>query len=335
MNINLKLILLGLLAMFLTFLAFTAIEAAIVRPLAVSAVVGEATQAANPTGPVLTSSPAVRTEIPPPTPSLLLTLPGDPFSSTVTPTSTVGLTETPETSPDPFLKGTSDASQLTPTSGSFQPTVVAPANPTISSGTAGIQGRVLFNGALFSGTVVLRLVDPVFNEDQQFTFMDGEYILQDLQPSQKGYQVVFSRDDNLQLSQNQVVSEVMVGPLPAGDGDLVRYPDFDIALLGLEPLEPEPDTIFTDHPITPQQPMRFVWNGYPSLSQYRLELKPGRLSPPVWTSGFLSSDSVVFDGVLTNGALIERGTYWWSVSARSANGAITVVGPTAELILNW
>ncbi len=210
-----------------------------------------------------------------------------------------------------------------------------PTNPNIPPGTAGIQGRVLFNGSLFSGTIVLRLVDPALNDTQQFTFMDGEYNLQNLQPSLKGYQVVFSRDDNLHLSQNQVVSQVMAGPLPAGDGELVRYPDFDIALLGLEPLEPEPDRVFTDHPITPQQPLRFVWSDYPTLSQNRLELKPGRLAQPVWTSGYLSSDSVVFDGVLSNGALIERGTYWWSVSARSPDGTITVVGPTAEFTLDW
>jgi hypothetical protein len=126
----------------------------------------------------------------------------------------------------------------------------------------------------------------------------------------------------------------MVGPLPAEEGELIRYPDIDIALLGLEPVEPEPDAVL-DQPITPQQPLRFTWSDYPSLSQYQLELKPGRLSQPVWISGYVSTESVVFDGVLSNGAMIEIGTYWWSVSGRTANGAITVVGPVTELALDW
>jgi hypothetical protein len=336
MNINVKLILLGLLAMILTVLVFTAIEVVVVNTgdgtVTDNQPVQSSTQVAavNTVQPAFTSAPN-RTLYSPPTQSLLLTLPAEPFSSTSTPTGPATLTNTPEASPDPSTKGTPSTTAdagLTPTAGT-------PTSTDLPSGTASIQGRVLFNGGLFSGTIVLKLVDPVSTEIQQFTFMDGEYNLRDLQPSTKGYQVVFSREDNLQLNQNQVVSQVMVGPLPAEDGALVRYPDFDIALLGLEPLEPEPDTVFSDHAITPQQPLRFEWSDYPSLSQYQLELKPGRLSQPIWASGFLDTESVVFDGVLSNGALIERGTYWWSVSARSANGMITAVGPAAELTLDW
>jgi hypothetical protein len=343
MNNDMKLILMGLLATLLTIVVFTVIEAALIAPrsspeiplqspMTVTQAAGNVTAQAT-----FTSAPAIQTRTFHSTPALLLTMPGEPFSSTSTATQPAGLSETPESSPALNTKGTPSvtaASGQTPSAGVLQPTAITPTDPNIPSGTAGIQGRVLFNGALFSGTIVLKLVDPVLNDIQLFTFMDGEYNLNNLQPTQKGYQVVFSRDDNLQLSQNQVTAQVMVGPLPAEEGALIRYPDIDIALLGLEPEEPEPDTVL-DQAITPQQPLRFSWSDYPSLSQYQLELKPGRLSQPVWISGYVSTESVVFDGVLSNGAMIERGTYWWSVSGRTSNGAITVVGPVTELALDW
>jgi hypothetical protein len=344
MNINLKLILLGLLAMLLTILAFTAIEAALIRPRIVPGIHGTSSLPGTQVAAVdlaqrtiaSTSSNIVETTSP--SPALLLTLPSEPFSATSTPASPPDLFDTPGPPTGDSSQTTAlvtSTTNITPNPGTLQSTTPAPTDSGASSGTTSVQGRVLFNGSLFSGTIILKLFDPVSTDVQQFTFMDGEYSVQNLQPSEKGYQIQFSRDDNLQLSQNQVVSQVLVGPIPSGDGGQVRYPDMDIALLGLEPLDPAPDTVLDDDPITPQQPVQFVWTKYPSLSQYRVELRPGRLSQPVWASTYLNTDNVVFDGVLSNGALIDGGTYWWSVSARSADGAITIVGPAAELTLDW
>jgi hypothetical protein len=337
MNMNLKLILLGLSAMLVTAVVFTAIEAAFVHmevdpvsPIAISEPGTHASVAAH-------TQPALAEGAASPTPFLLLTLSGDAFPSTPTFITQIGATVTAENSPIPFtpdIVGKTEAAPPSPTGGDFQPTS-SPTPPNIPSGTAGIQGRILFNDSIFNGSVVLKLVDQVSGDVQQFTFLGGEYFLGNLQPSSKGYQVVFDLDDNLQLSQSQVTREVIMGPLPAESGALVRYPDIEIALRGLEPLEPSPDAVLMDHPISPQQPVRLKWTEYPSLTQYRVELKPGRLSQPVWVSGYVNSDTVVFDGVLTSGALIQPGRYWWSVSARSADGTITVAGPEAEFFVDW
>jgi hypothetical protein len=344
MNVNLKLILLGLLAMVVTFLVFSAIEAAFIQPrIAADSTRPPSwpvTQAASvwTVQPTLTNAPTVRTSTLTPRPALLLTLPGEPFSPTSTLTSLAGLTGTPVSTMRPESRDTLsplEDSEHTPTVESPQATGITPTHPNIPAGSVGIHGRVLFNSSLFSGTVMLKLVDPALDEIQQFTFMDGEYSIQNLKPSAKGYQVVFDREDNLQLSQNQVVYEVAVGPLPAEEGDYVRFPDFDIALLGLELLEPEPNEAFTAHPITPQQPLRFVWSEYQGLSQYRVELRRAMHLAPIWTSGYLSSESVVFDGVLANAELISRGTYWWVASARSNDGVVTVIGPPNALVLDW
>ena len=337
MNMNLKLVLLGLSAMLVTALVFTAIEAAFIRP------------AADPVPPTVTSQLGTQAPVaahtqsaltagaPPPTPFLLLTLSSDPFPITPTFITQIGGTVTVENPPSPGPPdeaGKTEAPQPSPTGAGLQPTS-SPTIPNIPSGTAGLQGRILFNGSAFNGSVVLRLVDQVSGDMQQFTFLGGEYFLENLQPSSKGYQVIFDLDDNVQFSRNQVTREVILGPLPAESGALVRFPDMEIALGGLEPLEPSPDAVLMDHPISPQQPVRLKWTEYPSLSQYRVELKPGRLSQPVWVSGYVNSDSVVFDGVLTSGALIQPGRYWWSVSARSADGTITVTGPEVEFFVDW
>jgi hypothetical protein len=337
MNLNLKLILLGLSAMLVTALVFTAIEAAFLR------------RAADPVPPTVTSQPGTQAAVaahtqaaltagtPPPTPGLLVTLSGDPFPITPTLLTQIGGTVAAENPPSPGPPdeaGKTEAPQPSPTGAGLQPTS-SPTNPNIPSGTAGIQGRILFSDSIFNGSVVLKLVDQVAGDVQQFTFSGGEYFLENLQPSSKGYQVVFDLDDNPQLSQSQVTREVTLGPLPAESGALVRYPDIEISIRGLEPVEPSPDAVLMDHPISPQQPVRLKWTEYPSLGQYRVELKPGRLSQPVWVSGYVNSDNVVFDGVLTSGALIQPGRYWWSVSARSADGTIAVTGPEAEFFVDW
>jgi hypothetical protein len=337
MNMNLKLILLGLSAMLVTAVVFTAIEAAILRP-EVGMVSPTATSHPDPQAAVAAHTQLVLAEnTASPTPFRLLTLSSDPFPATPTTITQIGATLTSEKSPSPGtpdVAGKTESPQPSPTGEGSQPTS-SPTIPNIPSGTAGLQGRILFNGSAFNGSVVLRLVDQVSGDVQQFTFLGGEFFLENLQPSSKGYQVIFDLNDNVQFSQNQVTREVILGPLPAESGALVRYPDMEIALGGLEPLEPSPNAVLMDHPISPQQPVRLKWTEYPSLSQYRVELKPGRLSQPVWVSGYVNSDSVVFDGVLMSGALIQPGRYWWSVSARSADGTITVAGPEAEFFVDW
>jgi hypothetical protein len=339
MNMNLKLILLGLSAMLVTALVFTAIEAAFIRPAA-DAVPPTATSQSGTQAPVAAHTQSALTAgapPPPPTPVLLLTLSGDPFSMTPTLLTQEVVTVASENPPSPgppVEAGKTEAPQSSPTGAGLQLTS-SPTIPNIPSGTAGIQGRILVNDSIFNGSVVLKLVDQVTGDVQQFTFSGGEYFLENLQPSAKGYQVVFDLDNNPQLSQSQVTREVTLGPLPAESGALVRYPDIEISIRGLEPVEPSPDAVLMDHPISPQQPVRLKWTEYPSLGQYRVELKPGRLSQPVWVSGYVNSDNVVFDGVLTSGALIQPGRYWWSVSARSADGTITVTGPEAEFFVDW
>jgi hypothetical protein len=230
MNMNLKLVLLGLSAMLVTALVFTAIEAAFIRPAA-DPVLPTVTSQLGTQAPVAAHTQSALTAGAP-TPFLLLTLSRDPFSITPTLITQAGGTVTAENSPSPGPPdeaGKTEAPQPSPTGVGLLPTST-PTVPNIPSGTAGIQGRILFNASNFNGSVVLKLVDPISGDVQQFTFLGGEYFLGNLQPSSKGYQVVFDLDDNIQLSQSQVTREVILGPLPAESGALVRYPDIEIAL---------------------------------------------------------------------------------------------------------
>ena len=110
-------------------------------------------------------------------------------------------------------------------------------------------------------------------------------------------------------------------------------PDLEIALLGLDPLQPEPDTSVPADSISPATPLYFMWSPYPQGEQYWVDLLAGTSLTRVWRSPLIQTVAADFGGELENGSRIQAGTYWWAAGSRWEQDGylLTVYGHLAGL----
>jgi hypothetical protein len=280
--------------------------------------------------------PVERTRVPTPIPSATLYLtPTD----TPSPLPTAIHTYTPQ--PLPTGTGTPEptyTSQPTPTAmptSAPLPAATATALPTWTPvpEPGVITGRVLMGGAPATQSVTLVLEDNQYRAIREVVTSGGEYRFDGLAASDDGYHVVFSHSRNPQFEYDDVVGWSWVGPMRVRDGDVIRLPDMEIGLLGLHQTNPSLDAFVSTASITQERPLVFTWTPYPSASSYWLELRSGSAQRLVWESDFVTSTSVDFEGPLSDGTLLAAGSYWWRVSARIGDGAVTVSGPLAGFTL--
>ena len=225
-------------------------------------------------------------------------------------------------------------SQLTSTLVADVTSTVMPQGTPVQ-GTSAIRGRVLFMGDVLDEEVVLALENQDIYYVQQLTIPDGEYVVYDLAPASNGYSLLFSQNNNLGFPQNQVIRWGLVKASPVVAGEITSFPDMEISLMGMQPVMPVISAEVSDGPVNAQNPLRFEWTAYPDADQYWLELRANRLSAPIWDSGFISTNSVAFNGVLWSGFAIQPGTYWWSVGVRIDEQAMTIASPAWEFTLDW
>lgn len=243
-------------------------------------------------------------------------VPTDTQTGAGAPTNT--LTETPVLSPTPTP---TDTLTLTPT-----PSAVSPGD---------ITGRLLLNGAPVGEGVRLKLEDRSYNVIAETTVgAGGVYAFNNLEPSSKGYNVLFAQKWNPQYETDHIVSWAWLGPVAVEDGRVVELPDFDISLLGFGQVSPEADATFSAAALSPNNPITFEWTAYPQAVKYWVDLVRGEEQELVWQS-LIQSTSLAFDGTLGSGAHIQSGEYWWGVGARRDLGPykLTVYGYLPGLII--
>jgi hypothetical protein len=349
---NLKLVILGICAMVATALVFMAIGDIVTRPKTTEPTnVGMITDIPGNQSSEITTKLTETAQ-----PVLLLTLPTRSITRTTTPSSSA----TPEPYPPPAVGSIGNSTPPPAVTSEPYPLPVVstpepyplpsetvsdtePSGPTPTTtplatpvlGTSAIRGRILLRGTVLDDAIQLSVENQDTSTVQQITSPGGDYLVYDLIPSVRGYSILFSRDINPGFSQNLVIRWGTVRVSPVLAGDLAELPDLEIGLLGLQPIAPLPEAVVASGPITALNPFRFEWTAYPSADKYWVELRSNRFSAPVWDSGFISTTSIDFNGLLWNGSTIQPGTYWWSIGARVDERAMTISGPLWEFTLDW
>lgn len=345
---NLKLVIIGLVAMLVTAIIFSSVGDFIRQTL-----VTEGNSLTQESAAIVTSIPSTPEMVTIDgldqtqeyVPVLQLTLPTRVITRVASPTIEATLLPYPlpdEYTPDPYPFSDQPTPNPYPLPGSLlTPTMVAGITSTVIpqgtpvQGTSAIRGRVLFMGDVLDEEVVLSLENQDIYYLQQLTFSDGEYVVYDLAPASNGYSLLFSQNNNPEFPQTQVIRWGLVKASPVVAGEITSFPDMEISLMGMQPVTPVVGAEVSDGPINAQNPLRFEWTAYPEADQYWLELRANRLSAPIWDSGFISTNSVVFNGVSWSGLPIQPGTYWWSVGVRIDERAMTLASPAWEFTLDW
>ncbi len=213
------------------------------------------------------------------------------------------------------------------------PTSTVTTTPTTtpaSSGPGRISGRLLFNGVPVNGAAKLILENQGYEQvDETSVASDGSFSFENVPPSAEGYNILFHQEANPEYELEQVISWGWIGPVVVAGNDTVNVPDMDIALLGLKPINPEPNaSLSTGVPIT------FEWSAYPQATVYWVDLVKGEEMQLIWKSAPLQSTSITFDGQVGGGEL-EPGEYWWGVGARRNLGeyTLTVYGYLPVLLI--
>ena len=118
-----------------------------------------------------------------------------------------------------------------------------------------------------------------------------------------------------------------MGPISTSGGAQIDVGDLEIGLLGLEPVQPSPDSSVALPSISPGTPLIFEWTAYPQAEAYWLDLVrgDGQAQEIVWKSALVTANSVAFDGRLSNGSHISAGDYEWAVGARRKVGGYDLV----------
>jgi hypothetical protein len=178
---------------------------------------------------------------------------------------------------------------------------------------------VLLSGVPVNAGVRLKLENQAGQQvAETATAADGSYTFENVPPSAEGYNILFHQQANPQYELDQVLSWGWVGPAVVAEDAAVDIPDLDIALLGLKPVNPEPNaSLVAGLPIT------FEWSAYPQATRYWVDLVRGEEMQPVWKSAVLQATSVTFDGQ-AGGGLLEPGEYWWGVGAQRSLGNYTL-----------
>jgi hypothetical protein len=168
--------------------------------------------------------------------------------------------------------------------------------------------------------VTLRLENQAYEQvGETRVASDGSYSFENVPPSAQGYNLLFHQEANPQYELEQVISWGWVGPVVVAADESVDLPELDIALLGLKPVSPAPNTSFSAG-----EPITFEWSAYPQAAAYWVDLVQGEDMRPIWKSVPLQSTSVTFDGQAQKGQL-EPGEYWWGIGAKRDLGGYTLV----------
>jgi hypothetical protein len=140
---------------------------------------------------------------------------------------------------------------------------------------------------------------------------------------------VFHQEANPEYELEEVISWGWMGPVVVTGNATVNLPEMDIALLGLKPINPEPNAS-----LSTGVPIAFEWSAYPQANVYWVDLVKGEEMQLVWKSALLQSTSVTFDGQAGSGDL-EPGEYWWGVGAQRNLGEymLTVYGYLPVLLI--
>jgi hypothetical protein len=274
-------------------------------------------------GVVLSASPAAVQ--PPPTPG--------PFATSPLPTPTLNPSAASiggvSPLPTPTPTSTPNASPSSVSSGTPSPTPTPTTTPA-SSGPGRISGRLLFNGVPVNGAAKLILENQGYEQvDETSVASDGSFSFENVPPSGEGYNILFYQEANPEYELEEVISWGWMGPVVVADNATVNVPDMDIALLGLKPINPEPNVS-----LSRGIPIAFEWSAYPQASVYWVDLVRGEEMQLIWKSAPLQSTSVTFDGQVGGGGL-EPGEYWWGVGARRNLGeyTLTVYGYLPVLLI--
>ena len=230
--------------------------------------------------------------------------------------------------------GVSPLPTPTPTSTpAASPTHTVTTTPTATSPSSGpglISGRLLFNGVPVNGAARL-ILETQDNEQVAETTVasDGSFSFENVPPSAEGYNILFHQEANPEYELEQVISWGWMGPVVVAENGTVNVPDMDIALLGLNPINPEPNVS-----VSTGAPIAFQWSAYPQATAYWVDLVKGEEMQLVWKSTPLQSTSATFDGQAGGGAL-EPGEYWWGVGAQRNLGeyTLTVYGYLPVLLI--
>lgn len=202
------------------------------------------------------------------------------------------------------------------------PTSLGTPSPVAVSGS--IRGRVLLDGAP-AGGITIRLEDQNLNTiAETIAGNDGTYTFSNLEATDAGYNLVFSREWNTQYNLGQVISWGWVGLVPLADEASVQIPDFDISLLGFQPTAPVPKTSISAASVSPSSPVQFEWAAYPEATKYWVDLVYGQEQTIVWQSSGVKSTSISFEGTLSNNTKIQPGEYRWGVGAQRDLGPYTL-----------
>ncbi|MFN2107771.1 MAG: hypothetical protein ACK2UJ_23040 [Candidatus Promineifilaceae bacterium] len=199
---------------------------------------------------------------------------------------------------------------------------------------AGISGRVLFNGQPVEAGLVLVLEDADFKQVQETTVEgDGGYQFVDMAASDSGYNVTFSWARNQAYDPGDVIAWGWIGPVAYDGQSALILPDLEIALLGLEAMQPEPDTSHSAASISPAAPLSFAWSPYPTAERYWVDIEAGPSLESVWRSQFVQEPLTEFEGELDDGTRIQPGVYWWAVGSQSIKNGyrLTISGQRAGL----
>jgi hypothetical protein len=143
----------------------------------------------------------------------------------------------------------------------------------------------------------------------------------------EGFQVTFAQSMNETYEDSQVMSWAWIGPISTSGGTQVDVGDLEIGLLGLEPIQPMPDSSIGAASISSGTPLRFEWTAYPQAESYWLDLTRSDQQEQriVWQSELVAANSVAFDGTLSDGSKIPPGDYAWAVGAQSHVGGHSFV----------
>ncbi len=277
-----------------------------------------------PTAPVPSPSPtSTATAIVPPTePSQPSSTATPAPSPTLEPSPTAPPTPTPWPSPTVTSTPLATAPPATPS-----PTTAPPPQSAV------VSGRVVLQGTPPGPAVTLLLEDPTYQVLREVEVTTGDYRFEALPASADGYRVVFRQHRNPQFDFDDVVAWAWIGPTPVQAGDVIRLPDLEIGLLGLQQINPPPDVFLTSGAITPQEPIEFKWTPYPSASRYWVELLQGSALTLVWRSDFIADPAFAFEGRLADGQAVQPGSYWWRAGAQIEDRAVTLSGPLAGFTL--
>jgi hypothetical protein len=255
-------------------------------------------------------------------PSLTITQQFDPTKSntaTIVPSVTPTATSLPTASSTPTKTPNS-----TPTSKPASPAtplLTATPRPTATSQSPGIRGRILLNEQPVEPGLLIQLEDRSFNQiTETVVGPEGLYQFLEVPASEDGYHITFSWERNQWLDPMEVVAWGWIGPVVYDGQGAVVLPDLEIALLGLEPVQPEPDSSISSDSISASTPVVFVWGSHPAADRYWIDILAGPSFGRLWRSTLSTATSAEFDGQLDDGTRISSGTHWWAVGGRSTKG---------------